>query len=477
MQANPSLARSLTNGNKLLSFLSAQTQKQAIGLCALPEGKLVYVSKDGSCTLADLTADALTERHTLQLPAATSVRLLTDPLHSPYQLVVFSFTESAVHFTYLRTTRTNQLSVICSHILPHSQDIVDVSYAFPRRYVTTLHKSGMWRHYFNSHESTLDEVRTLHLSSRFHLSKPKNLQSPSYLLPLHDSFFLLVVPTSKPDALLCTLWDLKHGIVLAESTQPAGQPTLAAPHQGLAVMLISNNADTRIHCLPFTLPATSTLSLVVGRAQATNAYLKQTSEIEAQQAAEREKRRLALKSPVVKPIKAQLYEEQHDARNALLAELQSSKNVDVDAVFGQYLYTEIRRFQKAIAATHQADPSWRAHNKRKLNKKAELKKELEALNANSSDEEDPEEDGDKALVAEDQNKHEEEKRPDTKDEVVRPGDKITNDEGTKFSLNGVEVHVSVHNLFAVFCHIMLISVSWPFKAAFVHDFRRAACAY
>lgn len=432
-------------------------------LCAIPDDRLFYLYPDGTLVYGQLTPDALTTKDSIQLPPSQGARFVVDLDKTPFIFALFSFTRPAedVHFHLIKVTKYATFQVAATHILPHSEDIVDVSYSISRRQITTLHKSGAWRQYFLNHEGQLDLMRELQLStSRFDLTGPATMQqqhSPTHLLPLHDNFFLLALPLKSDRSVLCTLWDLKHGVALAESTpSAAGRPTLALPHAGLAVALINNSTDTRIYCLPFTLPQTSTLSLVVGRAKQTEAqYLEQSPQIQAQKEAAREQMRQAFKSPVVKPLKAQLYEEQHEARKALLSQLTSPSSssasastssstkagpsVNVDDVFGEYLSVERKRIKKATVELRESDKLWRQHRRRRLAEQEEMKRELAALNADTDDEMDGG-DGENG-----EPKEPAKPEPEAQADPNAPGpeDQLTNEAGTRFILYGFDMSVRV----------------------------------
>lgn len=349
-----------------------QTDHQPVSLLAIPDQKLLYASEDSKLALCDVSRpEKMTAQCAIDLPATpspASIRISADASSSTF--VIFCFIPSqkaspsksskkskqaapaphaaSVHLHLVQRREDDQLELLGSAQLPQS-DLVDASYSFARQIVTSLSQDGVWRHYhFQPLQNHLELIRELPLASRFAFSpsaSEHHYKNPSFILSLHDSFAVLALPTS--DSILCTVWDLVHGVCLAESSQLAGKPTLVSNFEGLATLLISSSTDTRIYAVPYTLPQQSTLSLVVGRAKSTeDRYLNANAAFRAQQKQEREDWRVGTKHPLASERRAKLDEDQHQARTTLVAKLESSAPaVDVDDLFGSWLAEETSRLQ------------------------------------------------------------------------------------------------------------------------------------
>lgn len=340
----------------------------------MSNNRLVYSTQSGAIHLCDFSYSAniaLSPLSSSEIPhaATTPHHRLTSHPANPSSFALFTFEQSSsphkkgkakdasqnVHFSLFSIDEHNNIHIDCSHPFSgHGHPILDVSYAHTKRILTILDQAGHWLHYsIHPDTSAVQPLRHLQLLQRYNFATPSHsdlsVAAPSYLLATHDAFALLALPTY--DALLLTLWDLKYGILLAETSLHSGRPTLVHCFQGLAVLLLASpTGDTRVYAQPYNLPDVSTLSLVIGRAPVTQSYLEQTTDASpTQQQQRRDKLASLIKNPLDKPASVALAELQQQHCNSCLADVRSHErpeSLDVDALFGEWLGKCVRDLQQ-----------------------------------------------------------------------------------------------------------------------------------
>jgi hypothetical protein len=239
-----------------------------------------------------------------------------------------------------------QMKLLKSIQLPGDQ-IVDVSIA-QSGHITVLQANGEWQHFKLSPSYQLETIRTLRLNDDVHISS-----TSTHLLPLKASFVLLAAQSkASMEKMTLSLWDLQHGVVLSTSSiQLSSQHSSASLAYGPDLVILShtNATEARIYGMAVDCPASSTLSLVVGKAALTAPFLQPANISEKRE--QDEKRRQAHKHPLITSQKSQVVDAAAQSRYDLLDAVLASPS-DIDELFDKWLeaqaqaLTEYARFKQ-----------------------------------------------------------------------------------------------------------------------------------